>query len=290
MINLLLSVLFTTSLGIILKLFERSKLDVFQAIVFNYISCVITGAIVQQSVPDYINYSKQSWFVYAVILGCSFIFFFNIMGYIVKHMGITVMFVANKLSLVIPVSAAFFIFHEEATFFKIIGILIALLAVVFTSLKEEENKHTFNINQMLWPILLFAGSGMNDTIVKYAQAFHMHDADNAPFNITIFSAAAISGGCILIFLLLTKKSILNFKSIVGGLLLGIPNYFSMHFLIKALSIQGYGSSVIFPLNNIGVVAASAIIALLFFHEKLSKLNIIGIALAILSIVIIAFSA
>ena len=135
MINLLLSVLFTTSLGIILKLFERSKLDVFQAIVFNYISCVITGAIVQQSVPDYINYSKQSWFVYAVILGCSFIFFFNIMGYIVKHMGITVMFVANKLSLVIPVSAAFFIFHEEATFFKIIGILIALLAVVFTSLK-----------------------------------------------------------------------------------------------------------------------------------------------------------
>lgn len=290
MVNLLLSILFTSSLGIILKLFERKKLDVFQAIVFNYISCVITGVIVQQSVPNYIDYSKQSWFSYAVILGCSFIFFFNIMGYIVKSMGITVMFVANKLSLVIPVSAAFFIFQEEATLLKITGILIALLAVVLTSLKEEENKHSFNIKQMFWPILLFAGSGMNDTLVKYAQAFHMHDSDNAPFNITIFSAAALSGGCILIYLLLVKKSILSFKSIAGGLLLGIPNYFSMHFLIKALSIQGYGSSVIFPLNNIGIVAASSIIAMLFFQEKLSRLNIAGIALAILSIVLIALSA
>ena len=140
MFNLVLSILFTTSLGIFLKLFERNKLDLFQAIVFNYLSCVLTGIIVQQKIPDYISYANQGWFLYAVLLGCSFIFFFNIMGYIVKHMGITVMSVANKLSLVIPVSAAFFIFHEEATALKIAGIIIALLAVIFTSLKEEENK------------------------------------------------------------------------------------------------------------------------------------------------------
>lgn len=290
MINLLLSILFTTSLGVFLKIFERNKLDLFQAIVFNYLSCVITGIVVQQSIPDYAAYSKESWFVYAVVLGCSFIFFFNIMGYIVKRMGITVMFVANKLSLVIPVSAAFFIFHEDATALKIIGIIIALLAVVFTSLKQEENKHSFNIKQMFWPILLFVGSGMNDTLVKYAQAFHMRDIDNAPFNITIFSAASLAGFIILIFLLLKKKSILNIKSIVGGLLLGVPNYFSMHFLIKALSIQGYGGSIIFPLNNIGVVAASSIIAFIVFHEKLSKLNVAGIALAVLSIIVIAYAA
>lgn len=211
------------------------------------------------------------------------------MGYIVKEMGITVMFVANKLSLVIPVSAAFFIFHEEATVLKITGIIIALLAVVFTSLKEEENKHTFNIKQMFWPILLFAGSGMNDTLVKYCRLFTCVTLIMPPFNITIFSAASLAGFVIL-FLLLKKKSTLNIKSIIGGLLLGVPNYFSMHFLIKALSIQGYGGSIIFPLNNIGVVAASSIIAFIIFHEKLSKLNVAGIGLAVLSIIIIAYAA
>lgn len=290
MINLLLSVLFTTSLGVILKLFERNKLDVFQAIVFNYLSCVITGIIVQQSVPDYVAYSSEGWFKYAVILGCSFIFFFNVMGYIVRKMGITVMFVSNKLSLVIPVSAAFFIFGEEVTALKIAGICIALLAVVFTSLKKEESRHGFNSKQLFWPVLLFAGSGMNDTLVKYAQAFHMRDNDNAPFNITIFSAASAVGFLLLFFLLMQKKSRLNFKSIIGGLVLGIPNYFSMHFLIKALSFQNYGGSIIFPLNNIGIVVASSLIAYIVFHEKLSRINVAGIALAVLAIVLIAFSA
>ncbi len=290
MINLILSILFATSLGIILKLFERNKLDLFQAIVFNYLSCVLTGMAVQQSVPDYGSYSQQGWFIYAVTLGCSFLFFFNIMGYIVKHLGITVMSVSNKLSLVIPVSAAFFIFHEEATTLKIAGIIIALVAVVFTSLKEEENKHTLKIKQLFWPILLFVGSGMNDTLIKFSQTFYMQDADNAPFNITIFSAAAAAGILILIVLLVSGKSKLNYKSIVGGLMLGVPNYFSMHFLIKALSLNGYGGSVIFPLNNIGVVTVSSILAFVLFREKLSKVNIAGIALAVLSIILIAIAA
>lgn len=290
MINLLLSILFATSLAFILKIFERKKLDLFQAIVFNYLSCVITGIAVQQSVPDYSSYSTQSWFVYAVTLGCSFIFFFNVMGYIVKHMGITVMSVANKLSLVIPVSAAFFIFHEEATALKIIGIIIALCAVIFTSLKEESDKHTFKLAQLFWPILLFVGSGMNDTLIKYAQTFHMHDADNAPFNITIFSAAFAVGFLILVGLILLKKNKFDSPSIVGGLMLGVPNYFSMHFLIKALSINGYGGSVIFPLNNIGVVTVSAILAFFLFREKISKINLVGIALAIISIILIAYAA
>ncbi len=289
MINLILSILFTTSLGVILKLFERNKLDVFQAIVFNYLSCVVTGILVQHSVPDYFAYSGEGWFRYAVILGCSFIFFFNVMGYIVKKMGITVMFVANKLSLVIPVGAAFFIFNEEVTALKIAGICIALLAVLFTSIKSDESKHSFSGQQLFWPILLFVGSGMNDTLVKYAQAFHLRDIDNAPFNITIFSAASVAGAIIFSVMLIQKKSKLNFKSIVGGLLLGVPNYFSMHFLIKALSIPDYGSSIIFPLNNIGIVIASSLIAFILFHEKLSKLNIAGIALAVLAIVIIAFA-
>ncbi len=290
MINLLLSILFATSLGIILKLFEKYKLDLFQAIVFNYISCVITGICIHQSIPDFPTYSNKSWFVYAVILGCSFFFFFNLMGYIVKHMGITVMSVSNKLSLVIPVIAAFFIFQDKVSILKIVGIVMALIAVIFTSLKEEGNKHHFNIKQMFWPLILFIGSGMNDTLVKCAQEFHMKNSDNAPFNITIFSTAALLGSIILLYLFLNKKSTLNFKSILGGLLLGVPNYFSMHFLVISLSIKGYGSSIIFPINNIGVVTASTIIAFIVFNEKLTKLNLVGIALAILSIIVIAITA
>ncbi len=287
MINLFYSILFNTVLGIILKLFEKFKLDLFQAIVFNYISCVLTGIIVQQSIPDYSDYAGESWFIFALILGGSFIFFFNVMGYIVKKMGITVMSVSNKLSLVIPVTVAFFIFSEEITFLKIAGIFMALIAVVFTSLKKENDKQAFNWKLMFWPLLLFIGSGMNDSIVKYAQAFHLQDVDNAPFNITIFSASALFGAIILLTLLIRKKTTLHLSSIIGGLLLGVPNYFSMHFFIKALSIPGYGGAIIIPVNNIAVVAVSAICAYLIFKESLSKINVAGILLAVFAILLIS---
>ena len=290
MIDLLLCILFTTSLGIFLKLFDRFGLNRMQAIVFNYVSCVITGCVVQQSVPHYIDYMSKDWFVTAFILGCSFLFFFNVMSYIVKHNGITVMSVANKLSLVIPVGAAFFIFQEQMTALKLAGIFFALLAVIFTSVKNEVSGERFNLKNSFVPFLLFVGSGLNDTLVKYAQSFCSANADNAPFNITIFTVSAFAGIIILVWRGVKNKSKIEWKSVAGGLLLGVPNYFSMHYLVKALAVKDLGASVIFPLNNIGVVMASACVAYFLFSEKISKLNLAGILLAILAIVLIAFTA
>jgi uncharacterized membrane protein len=80
---------------------------------------------------------------------------------------------------------------------------------------------------------------------------------------------------------------LNKKAILWGVLLGIPNYFSMYFLVKTLGV--FPASYIFPINNIGIVALSTIIALLAFKEQLNKKNILGLGLAIIAILLISFS-
>ncbi|MFI5204103.1 MAG: EamA family transporter, partial [Flavobacteriales bacterium] len=91
----------------------------------------------------------------------------------------------------------------------------------------------------------------------------------------------------LLFYTLFIRSKLNFKNVWGGILLGIPNYFSIYCLLRALETETMLSGATVAANNIGVVALSALLGVFFMKEKLTVKNIIGIVLAIGSILLIS---
>lgn len=68
--------------------------------------------------------------------------------------------------------------------------------------------------------------------------------------------------------------------------LGVPNYFSLYFLIKALQNKNLESATIFTLINIGVILLSTFFGILLFKEKLIKQNYLGIALAIIAVILV----
>lgn len=290
MIYLLLSIISASYLILAFKVFERYNIDLFQTIVINYITCVITGSLFEQMVPDYARWMQQDWFWNAAVLGCSFIFFFNLMGYITTHQGVTVTSIANKLSLVITVAMSFYLYDEKITALKIIGILISLAAVVMSSIKDHGHDTPFSWRLLFWPLILFIGSGMNDTLVKYAQVKLLDESEFNNYNIVIFSFSAGLGLLALLYRIIIQKHTPDVKAIPAGIILGVPNYFSIYFLLQTLKLPGWESSVIFPINNIGVVAFSAIMAYLLFKETMSKINLIGLGLALLAIVIMAYAA
>src|SRR5689334_887772 len=102
MIDLIGSIVLTSWLTLSFKWVELLKLDRLQAIVFNYIFCVITGSIVNGHVPDYGSNVQTDWFKWACLMGGVFIFLFNIIAFTAQRIGVAVASVANKLSLVIP--------------------------------------------------------------------------------------------------------------------------------------------------------------------------------------------
>ena len=55
----------------------------------------------------------------------------------------------------------------------------------------------------------------------------------------------------------------------------------------ALEKTGWGSAVVYPVNNVAIVMISALVAVLFFREKLTRLNMIGILVAIAAILLIS---
>jgi drug/metabolite transporter (DMT)-like permease len=286
------SIILSSYLTLAFKVCERYRINLFQAIVFNYLTCVITGSIVNGAFPFTAANLQSNWMGWALAMGFLFIILFNIIGFTAQKIGVAVASVANKLSLVIPFLFSIYLYNEKATWLKIAGIVVALAAVILTCYPakksgEEQTKKTGNLLLIL-PIVLFFGSGILDTLIKYAEQTYLNEGNKNAYLITCFATAFVTGFIILLIQLLLKKTTLQSKAIIAGILIGIPNYFSIWCLVRVLGNYSGNSSAIIPINNMGIVLFSSVMAWLLFKEKLSAINWLGIALAIGAIALIAF--
>lgn len=221
-----------------------------------------------------------------VCIGFLFIFVFNVMAKTSQKIGVSVASVATKMSLVIPVMFSLFLYDEKLGLLKIIGIILALVAVYFASVKERSIK--LNKEVIILPLLLFLGSGAIDTSIKYAQETQLENNELPLFSATVFASAALVG---LVFILIrsSKEPLrINIKNILAGIALGVPNYFAIFFLLRSLQNDALTSATIFTINNVAVVLFSTLLGILLFKEKISPKNWGGIALAVISILLVAF--
>lgn len=290
MLNLILSILCSTAIALVFKSFNRfEKVDLFHAIVINYWVCAILGTAVLGEMPVTGDTFSEPWFPNAVMLGCFFIGTFYIIGKTISIFGVAVSAVTQRMSLIAPVLFAFLYYNETLTWTKGIGIVLALIAVILTNIKskKEENK-VEQKNKLLWllPVILFSASALVEVVLQSVQRnyFDANSGNQLPFTILLFGTAASIGLMVYIFNVVRTRKTMNFHSVLGGIALGVPNLGSIYFLLKVLGeMEG---SVVFPINNVAVLVLVGIIAYFTFKEKLTAINIVGIALAILSILLI----
>lgn len=286
MIYLLLSILASTIIFIIFKLFEKFHINIFQAIVVNYCIAFTTGILSYNGTITISQLPNLDWFYYTLILGALFIIVFNLMGITTQKNGLSVVSVATKMSVVVPVLFGLLYYNENLGAIKLFGIGIALIAVYLTSNKSDQ-RTVINRKLIVLPILVFVGSGIIDTSIKFLEDAYVANNDVPLFSAIIFLAAAIIGFIIIIIQVMSGSFKFEFKNVIAGICLGVPNYFSIYFLVKTLRSDILESSGIFAINNVSIVTLSTFVGIFLFKEKLIKKNWIGIGLAILSIILIS---
>lgn len=293
MIFLIAGILCSTLLVIILKLFPKYGVNTLHGIVINYITCVVFGCWMNHiSAAQIIHSPSERWIIPAVILGFLFITIFNLSGIASQKIGISVTSMAMKLALVFPILFGFIFYHEQVVLLKMIGICMAIIAVVLSSFAskkkgEAEGTHRWLI---LLPIIVFIGSGACDSLVQFSQKKYFAEGGFELFSILLFVVASLAGLVFAMIRYVVQKEKLHYKSFIGGIVLGVPNYLSLYFMFKALVTTGWESTVVFPLANIGVVVTSAIFGIVIFKEQLSVLNKVGIALAVIAIGLIVYGS
>ncbi len=285
MLYLALSILFSSLIFVIFKLFDTYNVTTLYAIITNYVVACGVGFFFYEGTITISEIPKKPWFWGTFLLGFLFIGVFNLMAATAQKVGVSVASVATKMSLVIPVVLGVFLYKETVGFVKIIGIVLALVAVYFASYKEGAAKA--GKNALLLPIMVFLGSGLIDASLNYAQELYIDETEFPLFSATVFGSAAIIGFFLIGIKSFQKPLRVNLKNVAAGIVLGIPNYFSIYFLLRALQNKDLTSASVFTINNVAIVMFSTLLGILLFKERLSVKNWGGIVLAIISIILVA---
>jgi len=285
-IYLVFSILSSVGLFAIFKLANKSNLNIILIIILNYLVASVLGYFLSYSqINSSINTISIPTLVSAFIIGALFIGNFVLINMSTKQSGIAITTVMSKMSVIIPILFTLIYFSEIINVYKIIGIITALLAIFLTVYKKEDSKSKIT----LVPIVLFVGMGITDIVMKYAQNYNLENNVSAEvFSTLLFLVSFIVGVFWFLTLSKEKKKFKN-KDIFYGVTLGVINFGTVYFFINALSSNTFNSSVLFGINHTSIVIVSVLIGSLFFKEKLSKINLIGILFSVISIILLTKS-
>jgi drug/metabolite transporter (DMT)-like permease len=280
MIILLLSIACSVAVSVLLKVARRRDIAIDQAIAVNYGVAALLCLVILRPQPASLLVPATPWWILAA-LGILLPVIFLAMAGAVRHAGIVLSDAAQRLSLFIPLMASFVIFGETATATKLTGIAVALIALVCLLLRRREGGGGSGDALTSTGLLLavWVGYGTIDILFKQlAKA-------GAAFSSSLLTAFILAG-ILMVLYLIVRRTVWRQRNILAGLLLGLLNFGNIYFYIRAHQTFPQNPTLVFSAMNIGVISLGTLVGAGFFREKLSLINVLGIALAISAIIIL----
>jgi len=288
---LCLSILSSSIIALGFKEVQRHKLHLLQVITVNYLVCVMVGATFSPYFIQNIVSNEVNILPLALFEGMMFISIFFLMGRVTQIIGVGYMTVLNKMTVIIPVLFSYWYYHEPINALKGIGIVFALLAVLLINQGRttgESIEGSKRLAVFVFAPILFIGGGIIDVVMKiFKTEYSQYVANENDFLIFLFGTAGLIGLAISLVSIVQGKAQFSYRNVLGGIAIGVPNYFSMYFLVKAL--EYFEGPFFFPVNNIGVVVVATLAGILFYKEKYTLINYVGMVIAIGAILMIMFS-
>ena len=279
MFNLIIAVLCSVAVSVLLKVARKRHIEIQQAIAFNYIVALSLSWFLLKpdfkglEFTDFIAQSENTPIFLA--LGILLPSVFIIMSKAVEFAGIVRSDAAQRLSLFLPILAAFLIFHETLSQSKVVGIVLAFVGL-FCLLSKPNQQSAVDFRGVLGLVGVWFGYGIIDILFKQVAK------SGGAFPTTLFIAFSLAA-CIMFIYLLFKRTQWNVASFIGSIILGVLNFFNILFYIKAHQNFGANPTLVFAGMNIGVICLGTITGALIFKEKISKVNWLGIVFSLCAI-------
>lgn len=291
MLYLIISAAISVFMFVLFRVFPGYGVNSRQAIYLNYFVCTIIGLLFQPS--DLEKFTKpETWWVPAGIVGILFVVTFVVLSTAVQKVGITVATVSAKLGMVIPVLLNLYVL-KTATAFGLsnwVGMVLALASVILVTMPVstpglEQPKLT--LAQYRYPIQVFIQAGLADSLISATNA--LYNPDQAFFTSYVYaSCAVVSAGFLVIELVKGEK--LSRRTLIGAIVLGVPNYFSLYAMVRGLQELNNNGAVAVPFLNILTLVGAALVGLLAFKDKFAAPNYLGLVSAAAAILLLSLPA
>lgn len=285
MIYVVLAAICSVLVSVLLKLTRRAGVDTGQVVTWNYLMASVLCAWLLHAPLDSLRQPDAPW---AALLGLAVVLpvLFLVLAASVRAAGIVRTDIAQRLSLLLSLLAAFLWFGETANGLKLAGLALGLLAVVAILLRPVAAAGEGIKEVAAWPLLLvvWVGFALVDVMLKQIAVA------GTPF------AASLQVAFVLAFIGMLAvqgwrqwrgHTRLSWRNVWAGLLLGLLNFGNIVFYVHAHRALPESPAVVFASMNIGVVVLGTLVGVLGFGEKPGRLNRLGIAMAVVAIVMIA---
>lgn len=279
MMYLTIAVLCSVAVSVLLKILRQRDIDIRQTIVAGYpVAFLLTWFLLK---PDVSGMSDLggAWTI-IIALGVLLPAVFIILGRAIEAVGMVATDAAQRLSLIIPIVAAFLLFGEVLTGIRVFGLLLGFLALgalIYRPQRGEiskQAKHT-----PLWLFGVWAGYGVIDILFKQVAK------QGAAFPLTLFVSFGLAGLLLLIYLLIMRVRWQG-TALAAGILLGALNMGNIYAYIRAHQVLSESPSIVFTGMNVGVIAVATLIGVGVFKESLNRINILGLLLAICCVAVL----
>lgn len=278
MTYVLLAAVCSVLVSVLLKLAPRLRFDIGQAVAWNYLAAgALALAWLQPGLPA-LRASGVPWLTLAA-LGVLLPTIFLALGASVRHAGIVRTDAAQRLSLLVPLLAAFTLFGEPASPRKLVGCALGLVALA--CMVQRPGRGGVGGTHAGWSslLLVFVGFGVIDVLFKRVAAagIPLGTALTATFTLALVVAFCIQ---------FAQRSRFTLRSALAGLLLGLCNFGNILFYLRAHRALPQQPALVFASMNLGVVALGTLVGLVAFREKLGRVATVGLLLALLAIVLL----
>ena len=273
MFYLILTVLCSVINSIILRLSNSKVKNELAMFASNYIVCILLSIFnLDTSIPFVFELDVL---ILGIITGFLFIASFYFFKVNIKVNGMVLSSTFMKLGIIIPTLMAIIIFKEEPKINQIIGIIIAILAIIIINYEKDSVNQSGN---KWWLILLLIINGFSDSAANIFE--HISTSSNELYTLMVFGFALV----FTIIAMLKDKQKINKYDIFYGIVLAIPNYYSVSFMLMAL--ESIDAILVYPIYSVGTIIIVTIIGALYFKEKLSRNKLFALGLILISLVLL----
>lgn len=273
MMYLTIAVLCSVAVSVLLKILRQKNIDIRQAIAAGYpVAFLLTWVLLKPDVSS-IGALGNAWGI-IIALGVLLPAVFIILGRAIESVGMVATDAAQRLSLIIPIVAAFLLFGEVLTGTRIFGLLLGFLALGALVYRPQHGLISSQAKQTpLWLFGVWLGYGVIDILFKQVAK------QGAAFPLTLFVTFGLAGLLLLVYLLSTRVRWQG-TALSAGLLLGALNMGNIYAYVRAHQVLSESPSIVFTGMNVGVIAVATLIGVGVFKERLNRINIVGLLLAI----------
>ncbi len=280
---LLISVVCSVLVSVLLKLMQRRGVDTAQGITWNYLAASLLCFTLLDPPLAALAHAGAPW-AELVLLALLLPGIFLALSASVRAAGIVRTDIAQRMSLVLSLLAAFLWFGEQANALRIAGLVLGVVAIACLVARPERAPRSDGWQAWALPLLVLVGYASVDVLLKRLSAA------GTPFAASLQLAFVAAFAVMLIVQLLRawrRRMTFTGTALATGLLLGALNFANILFYVKAHRALPENPAVVFSMMNIGVVVLGTLVGMFGFGERLGRLNLLAIPFAIVAIGLIA---